>query len=340
MPTLFDVSHLSKTFPSKEGAVSALLDLSLSIDEGEIFGIIGLSGAGKSTLIRCLAHLDTPSCGAIHFLDQDVCHMKKRELRAYRKQIGMIFQHFNLLSSRTVYGNIAYPLEIMGLPKEKQEERIDELLNLVGLSEKRQAYPTQLSGGEKQRVGIARALANSPKLLLCDEATSALDPKTTKEILALLRELNQTFGLTIVLITHEMDVIKQIASRVAVLDGGEIVETGPVSEVFADPKHPTTKSFLQQAHHELPAHIVKPPSANRKLLRLSFKGESAKEPVISQMIRKHSVDANILMGWVDALETTTVGTLILEVTGEENNVKEALAFLQKNTAHVEEIKAP
>lgn len=340
MPTLLDVSHLSKTYPSKEGSVSALCDLSLSIDEGEIFGIIGLSGAGKSTLIRCLAHLDTPTSGSIHFANQDICHMKKGELRGYRKQIGMIFQHFNLLSSRTVYDNIAYPLEIMGLSGEKQEERVAELLHLVGLSEKRLAYPSQLSGGEKQRVGIARALANRPKLLLCDEATSALDPKTTKEILALLRKLNRTLKLTIVLITHEMDVIKQIAGRVAVLDGGAIVETGPVSEVFADPKHPTTKSFLQQAHHELPAHIVKPPSEKRKLLRLSFKGESAKEPWISQMIRNYSVDANILMGWVDALETTTVGTLIIELTGEGSDVKEALVYLQKNLAHVEEIKAP
>lgn len=340
MSILLEVSHLSKTYHSKEGPVSALSDLSLLIEGGEVFGIIGLSGAGKSTLVRCLAHLDTPSCGTILFLGEDLCRMKKERLRGYRKQIGMIFQHFNLLSSRTVYENIAYPLEIMGISGEERKGRIEELLKLVGLSEKRNAYPSRLSGGEKQRVGIARALANRPKLLLCDEATSALDPKTTKEILSLLRHLNQQLGLTIVLITHEMDVIKQIAGRVAVLDGGKIVEMGNVSEVFADPQHPTTKSFLQQSHHELPAHLIKPPSANRKLFRLSFKGESANQPVISQMVRTFAVDANILMGWVDALKTTTIGTLIIELTGEEANLKEALAFLKKNTAHVEEIKAP
>ncbi len=334
MPTVLEIKDLGKKF----GALSALSNISLCIEEGAIFGIIGLSGAGKSTLVRCLAHLDVPTCGRILFNGRDVCSMSKQELRAYRKEVGMIFQHFNLLTSRTAAQNISYPLEIAGWSQEAQKNRTAELLKLVKLTHKGEAFPATLSGGEKQRVGIARAVATHPKLLLCDEATSALDPQTTYEILSLLKTLNEKLSLTIVMITHEMDVIKQICSHVAVLDQGCVVEEGPVSEVFADPKHAITRSFLQQAHHELPAHLIKPPSEKRKLLRLSFKGESAKTPVISQMVRAFAVDANILMGWVDALKTTVVGTLIIEITGERENILDAMAFLKNHTAHVEEIE--
>lgn len=337
MAALLEIKNLSKVFPGKGRSVTALSDVSFHVNQGEIFGIIGLSGAGKSTLVRSLALLERPSSGDIVFEGNSLTSMKKLPLRTYRKKVGMIFQQFNLLSSRTVFENIAYPLEITNVPKEKRRTRIVELLKLVNLSGKIDAYPTELSGGEKQRVGIARALANHPDLLLCDEATSALDPKTTTEILNLLRQLNRDLGLTIVLITHEMDVIKQICNRVAVLEGGALVECGPVSEVFTDPKHPTTKSFLQQTHHHLPAQLLKAPSPTKKMLRLSFKGESAKTPVISQMIRSFSVDANILMGWVDALESTIVGTLFIEVEGSEENVTQALAFLKENTAHCEEV---
>lgn len=264
MTKLLQIKKLSKTFKGKDRLVSALSDVSIEVEKGEVFGIIGLSGAGKSTLIHALGLLERPTSGEIFFAGENLTTMKKKPLRNYRKKIGMIFQQFNLLSSRTVFENIAYPLEIVSIPKNKQQSRIEELLELVNLSDKKNAYPSELSGGEKQRVGIARALANHPDLLLCDEATSALDPKTTKEILNLLRKLNRDLGLTIVLITHEMDVIKQICQKVAVLEDGEVVESGRVSEVFADPKHPTTKSFLKQAHHELPAQLLKPPFAEAK----------------------------------------------------------------------------
>src|ERR1700722_3698666 len=243
--TIIELQSVSKTYQQNDKIIPALDQVSLSIECKDIYGIIGLSGAGKSTLIRCLARLVTPSSGKILFYGVDFASLDKNELRKFRKKTGMIFQHFNLLSSRTVAGNIAYPLEIAGVPKKEQEEWIDELLGLVGLKEKKDAYPSQLSGGEKQRVGIARALANRPDVLFCDEATSALDPKTTKEILKLLKNVHKKLGVTIVLITHEMEVIKQICNKVAVIEHGKIVEEGWVPDVFSDPKHSTTKHFLQ-----------------------------------------------------------------------------------------------
>ncbi|MES2344484.1 MAG: ATP-binding cassette domain-containing protein [Chlamydiota bacterium] len=325
---------------SKEyrGGVYALKNVSLSIEKGEVFGIIGLSGAGKSTLIRILANLITPTSGKVFFSLEDISQFHKKELRSFRFKCGMIFQHFNLLTSRTVFGNVAYPLEIAGYPQEKIAARVDELLRLVGLSNKKHSYPIALSGGEKQRVGIARALAHHPEVLFCDEATSALDPKTTQEILTLLRDLNRNLGVTIVLITHEMDVIKQICHKVAVLENGTVVESGPVAEVFAEPKHPTTQKFLQNSAHEIPEHFYKPPNPTHMLLRLSFKGETAGKPIISQMIREFDVDANILLGWVDNLQTNIVGTLVIEIQGKEDNLQKALAFLHLNKIHCEVMK--
>ena len=337
MPYLLEVKELGKRFRTPEGEIEALSKLSLSVKEGAIFGIIGLSGAGKSTLIRCLTHLDIPTSGKIFFADEEVGAMGKERLRAYRKEVGMIFQQFNLLSSRDVFGNVSFPLEIAGVPEEGRRRRVEELLELVGLNAKGWAHPSQLSGGEKQRVGIARALANYPRMVLSDEATSSLDPKTTREILSLLKSLNHKLKLTILLITHEMDVVKQICSHVAVLGEGRVVESGPVADLFSDPKHPLTKSLLLQTHHELPSHILKAPSEGRKLLRLSFKGEQAKTPVISTMIRTFSVEANILMGWVDALAATIVGTLIIEISGESAKLQEALEYLKENTTHCEEL---
>ena len=244
----------------------------------------------------------------------------------------MIFQHFYLFSSRTVAENIQYPLEISN---QMSEQRVEELLSLVGLMHWKDAYPAALSGGEKQRVGIARALANHPQVLICDEATSALDPKTTREILSLLKKLNEKLGLTIVLITHEMDVIKQICNKVAVIDKGEIVETGDVSKVFTDPQHEITKNFLQNRTHEIPAHFFKERSANVKLLRLSFKGEKAREPVITQMVRNYNVDANILLGWIDSVQNVMVGNLVLELSGTPDNIEKALQFLKNNAVHIE-----
>lgn len=239
-----EIVRLCKTYRSAGKAVQALDNITLTIEQNDVYGIIGLSGAGKSTLIRCIATLLNPTSGTILFKGDDLSQLNRAQLRQFRQQIGMIFQHFNLLSSRTVAGNIAYPLEIAHVSKETQEKRVDELLGLVGLSTKKHVYPALLSGGEKQRVGIARALANHPHVLLCDEATSALDPKTTREILELLKIINKKLGLTILLITHEMGVVKHICNKVAVIENGTIVEQGLVSEVFTDPQHTTTKQFL------------------------------------------------------------------------------------------------
>lgn len=338
MTSLIEIDTVSKTYPGKNGASYALRQVSLEVETGDIYGIIGLSGAGKSTLIRCLSTLVAPTSGRILFSGIDLAKMDKKQLRAFRKKIGMIFQHFNLLSSRTVAENIAYPLEIAGVSQETQAQRIDELLTLVGLKEKKDAYPSLLSGGEKQRVGIARALANHPEVLLCDEATSALDPKTTREILSLLKKIHQTLGITIVLITHEMDVVKSICNKVAVIEKGEIVEKGAISELFVNPSHPTTKHFLQVGSHEIPPEFFKEISPGRKLLRLRFKGKAAGQPIISELVRKFDVDANILMGWIDRLQTLSVGTLIIELTGSPENVQAALRYLSEQNVCCEVIE--
>lgn len=335
---IFEIVSVSKTYAQAKKKVYALEGISLAVEKGDIFGIIGLSGAGKSTLIRCLCRLVTPSSGKVLFQGKDLAQMNKQDLRDFRKNVGMIFQHFNLLSSRSAGGNIAYPLEIAHISKEEQEKRIDELLRLVGLKEKKDAYPSQLSGGEKQRVGIARALANHPEVLLCDEATSALDPKTTREILNLLKSINKKLGLTIILITHEMEVIKQICNKVAVIEKGAIVEEGLVADIFAEPKHETTKHFLQSSSHEIPEQFFKELSPNRKLLRLKFKGKVAGEPIISEIVRKFNVDANILLGWIDHLQTLTIGTLIIELTGDPEGIEKVLKYLPEKSVHFEVIE--
>ncbi len=332
---IIEISAISKTYKHAGKVTHALRDITLAIAKRDIYGIIGLSGAGKSTLIRCLAGLIKPSSGKVSFHNSDISHLKGGNLRNFRLKIGMIFQHFNLLSSRTVAGNITYPLEVAGVSTPEQNKRVDELLGLVGLSSKKDVYPSSLSGGEKQRVGIARALANHPEVLFCDEATSALDPRTTKEILDLLKTINKKLGVTIVLITHDMEVIKRVCNRVAVIEAGRIVEEGLVSQVFAEPQHPTTKHFIQGSSHEIPEEFFKPPSPNRKLLRLRFKGTAASEPLISQIVKKYHVDANILLGWIDRLQTTTVGTLIVELTGTAEGISGALGYLAEKTVHHE-----
>jgi D-methionine transport system ATP-binding protein len=335
MTICIEVDRLSKTYLHEKKEIQALEEISLIIERGDVYGIIGQSGAGKSTLIRALAGLVPPTSGSILFQGIDIAHMDRVSQLRFRKKIGMIFQHFNLLSSRTVWGNIAYPLEIAGVGKEEKSKRIEELLELVSLRDKRDAYPSQLSGGEKQRVGIARALANHPEVLFCDEATSALDPKTTKEVLSLLKSINQKLELTIVLITHEMEVVKQICNKVAVLDKGRIVEKGLVATIFTEPEHPITQHFLQSASHDIPAEFYKEISPKRKLLRLRFKGEVAGEPIISELIKTFHVDANILLGWIDRLQTLTCGTLIIELSGSAQGVQDSLDYLTKKSVHYE-----
>ncbi len=329
---IIEIRNLSKRF----GNTFALKEINLAVYPKEIFGIIGMSGAGKSTLIRCLATLEKPSKGAIFLKGDELTGLDKKQLRTKRKQIGMIFQHFNLFFSRTALENIMYPLEISGVPKEERLKRAHELIELVGLTGKENLYPTQLSGGQKQRVAIARALANYPEVLLCDEATSALDPHTTHSILELLSALNQKLGLTIVLITHEMQVIKEICTKVAVLEHGEVVEEGETGTLFAQPQHPTTKRFLQNMSHEIPDHIL-PEGDNQELLRLSFTGTSAKEPVISRLIREYQVEVNILFGSIDILKKETVGCLVIALSGSSDERQKARQFLADQDVFWEEV---
>lgn len=317
---VISVKHLSKSYQTHE----ALKGIDLEIRRGEVFGIIGMSGAGKSTLMRCLTGLEKPSRGEVLFLNSP------------KEKFGMIFQHFNLFSSRTAFDNIAYPLEIAKVPLNKRKERVKELLGLVGLAEKGDFYPSKLSGGEKQRIAIARALANHPRILFCDEATSALDPRTTRSILSLLLELNERLGVTLVLITHEMAVIKQICTHVAVLENGEIVEKGRVEELFAHPKHPTTLAFLQSMTHEVPEQLYSD-KPNAVLLRLWFSGGSAKEPIISRLIRRYPVEVNILMGGIDLVRNEAIGNLVIELTGEREERYRARAFLEEQGVVCDEL---
>lgn len=321
------IKNLTKSYRTQPDAppLYALKEIHLLVKKGDVFGIIGMSGAGKTTLMRCLTALERPTEGGVFISGEEITALSGPPLRRARKKIGMIFQHFNLFSSRTVLDNIAYPLELEGVSREQRIERSRELLALVGLAAKESAYPAQLSGGEKQRVAIARALVNNPDVLLCDEATSALDPRTTHAILELLSKLNERLGLTIILITHEMEVIKQICTHVAVLEHGEVVEQGPVEELFARPKHPTTQRFLQNMIHEFPEHLKK---ENALLLRLSFTKGTAQQPIISRMLRQHAVEVNILLGGIDVLKTETIGNLIVELSGDPDERSRARSFLE------------
>lgn len=339
---LIKIEHLTKKYTSRQGSVMALEDISLDIPRGAIYGIIGLSGAGKSTLVRCLNRLEEPTSGKIVVDDQDLTRMSSRELRQARQKIGMIFQHFHLLQSRTVAGNIAFPLEIAGYTKPEIEKRVKELLPLVGLVEKAEAYPSQLSGGQKQRVGIARALATNPKVLLCDEATSALDPQTTLSILNLLRDINQQFGLTIIMITHEMKVIKEICSDVAVIDSSKIVEHGPVESVFIQPQSSIAKEFISTVFpNELPADLLRELAthSDSQIVRIQFLGSRASDPIIADLMKECDVRANILYGSIDHLRSTLFGTLTLELQGNQEQLTRAHDYLDKRGLKVEVIQS-
>lgn len=335
------VEDVGKVFHSKNGDVVAVENVSLEIEEGEIFGVIGYSGAGKSTLIRLFNGLEAPTKGSLYIAGKDITRMKGSELRATRQKIGMIFQHFNLLWSRSVRGNISFPLEIAGVPKKEREQRVDELVKLVGLQGRENAYPSQLSGGQKQRVGIARALANNPRVLLCDEATSALDPQTTDSILDLLQDINKKLGLTIILITHEMHVIRKICHRVAVMDSGRIVEVAPVLEIFKNPQQPITKRFIQQVTEmddtkEIISHLVKKYPGG-KIVRLTFVGDAAEQPIITELIKNMPVTVNILQGNVSQTQDGAYGTLFIHLNGDENDIKRSIEFLNDRHVGVEVI---
>ena len=339
---MIDLQNVEKTYFSKNGDVHALKKTNLHINAGEIFGIIGLSGAGKSTLIRCINMLETPTAGKVFVDGQELTAMRNSELRKARQNIGMIFQHFNLLASRTVYDNIAFPLEIQGIDKAVIKQKVEPLLELVGLTDRRDHYPSQLSGGQKQRVGIARALASNPKILLCDEATSALDPQTTKSILELLRDINKRLNLTIVMITHQMQVVKDICDRVAVIEHGSIIEEGSLLDLFTNPQTATTKEFISTINNvELPA-ILKNTKIfldyqpnTTPIIRISFIGNSAGDPLISTLIKNYSVDVNIIYGNIDSIKDTPYGTMVVELSGTKDNMETAISYLQERNLKIE-----
>ena len=343
---MIELQSIVKDFNVKGGNVHAVRDVSIKIDDGEIFGIIGFSGAGKSTLVRCINLLEKPTSGKVIIDGRDLTAMDEKQLREERKKIGMIFQHFNLMRARTVYGNIAFPLKKSGLSKEEKDKKIMSLLNLVGLEDKKDAYPSQLSGGQKQRVAIARALANDPKVLLCDEATSALDPQTTKSILHLLKQVNETLGITIVVITHEMAVVKDICDRVAIMELGRVVEEGTTEDVFVHPKEKVTRDFIGTASnvdkiYELidQGNDLTKLEKGEKMVMLTYSANNAGTPVISYLAEAFNVTANIIYGNIDILKGKTIGKLVVTLSGEPENLEKALAYIKEQKVELEVIKA-
>ncbi|MFS1514513.1 methionine ABC transporter ATP-binding protein [Chengkuizengella sp. SCS-71B] len=336
---MIKLKQVTKTYETGDSIVTAVQKVDLNIAAGEIFGIIGYSGAGKSTLIRLLNGLETPTHGTITVAERNMTTISRRELRKARQEIGMIFQHFNLLWSRTVQENISFPLEIAGIPKKERMNIVNEMIKLVGLEGRKNSYPSQLSGGQKQRVGIARALANRPKVLLCDEATSALDPQTTDSILDLLVDINQKLGITIVLITHEMHVIRKICHRVAMMEDGQVVEEGNVFDVFQNPQQSMTKRFVNQ--------VIEPESSNEmienllvqhpkgKVIQLTFIGDTAEMPLITNVIRKFDVSFNILHGKVSQTYGGAVGTMFVHVDGEPEKVEHSIKYIRQQKVKVE-----
>ncbi|MDN4074954.1 methionine ABC transporter ATP-binding protein [Fictibacillus terranigra] len=331
---MIEVRNLVKVYRSKKKEIVGVNNVSLSVKAGEIYGIIGYSGAGKSSLLRCLNLLEKPTSGEVEIDGVNLPSLKGEDLRKARLKIGMIFQHFHLVSSKTVYENIAFALKAAGKSKDEAEKRVLELLDLVGLADKKEQYPAQLSGGQKQRVGIARALANNPKVLLCDEATSALDPSTTKSILNLLKDINRKLGLTIVLITHEMEVVKEICHKVAVMQNGEVIEEGGVYDIFSNPQEPLTKDFINSIlQFELPQQLIQ--NRKGKIIRIQFKGEIAEESVVSELFQKYKVKGNILHGKIEYIQEIPLGIFIMELTGEDSEVERAIEYITEKTRSLE-----
>ena len=342
---MIELTHISKNFASGGRTVHAVQDVSLSIGKGEIFGIIGFSGAGKSTLVRCINLLERPTSGSVTVDGKEMTALSARELRQARKKIGMIFQHFNLMPSRTVFGNVAYPLCGSGLSGEQIADKVHRLLELVGIGDKAEAYPKQLSGGQKQRVAIARALANDPNVLLCDEATSALDPQTTKAILRLLKDLNEKLGITVVIITHEMAVVKEICDRVAVMEHGRVVEQGEVFNVFADPRQEITRSFIyttsnlrkieELIEEDSPVVQLKP---GELIVRLSYIQRNVSEPLISTVSRKFDITLNIIFSDIAIVQNAPIGGTVAIISGERAQITQAMQYLIEKNVGVEVIR--
>ena len=332
METMIQIKDVTKTFVGKDNTVEALKGINLDIHKGEIYGIIGMSGAGKSTLVRCLNFLERPTSGTVLVEGKDLSTLKDNELRKMRTQIAMIFQHFNLLMQRTVLDNVCFPMEITKTSRKDAVKRARELLEIVGLSQKELSYPAQLSGGQQQRVAIARALATNPKILLCDEATSALDPTTTKAILALLKEINEKYGITIVIITHEMAVVQEICSHVAIIDEGSLAETGTVEEVFSRPKSKAAKKLVfrgEEKHYD--------EMRGKRCIRIVFSSNSSYEPVIANMVLACNAPVNILLADTQDIGGVAHGQMILQLPEEEVTAEKMIQYLKNRKLEVEEL---
>lgn len=335
---MIEFRHVSKVFTTGKVKIQALDDVSLTIRKGETFGVIGYSGAGKSTLIRCVNLLEQPTSGEVIIAGTNVRTLTQRDLRRLRRKIGMIFQGYNLLETATVYDNVAIPLKLEGVNKKLIKERTEKYLGIVGLSDRARAYPSQLSGGQKQRVAIARALAHEPEVLLSDEATSALDPNTTDAILDLLLEVNRELGITIFLITHQLNVIQRICDRVAVMEKGQIIEQGTVVDVFSKPRAPLTRQFVRNASRvKIPQQLRRELLARGKLFVLTFLGESSTEPALATLARRFDVLPSIIAGGIDQLKDQSIGTLVVHLQGNREELDHAVSFLQSKHILVKEV---
>lgn len=336
--------HVSKTFQTKNGPFDALKDVSFEIEKGDIYGVIGYSGAGKSTLIRMVNALETPTSGNVWVEGKDIGTLNQKELRNLRKGIGMIFQQFNLLESKTIYDNVAIALKLNGVSKKDIEKRVTELLDFVELSDKKYSYPGQLSGGQKQRVGIARALANNPSILLCDEATSALDPKTTDSILELLKKINEMLHITIVIITHEMNVIQKICNKVAVMDYGQVVETGSVIQVFSDPRSDIARRFVGNLIRDvIPEPLVESirrETRNSRLLRIKLENTDSTEPLLWEINRRFEVETNILYSTINVIQGIVVGIMLVLFIGTDAEIEKAEQYILESKEEYREVTLP
>ena len=339
---IIQLKDIDVTFHNEGKTIEAVKNVSIDVQKGDVFGVIGYSGAGKSTLVRVINLLQQPTSGSVIVNNQDMLKLSQKDLRKARRNIGMIFQHFNLMNSLTVYGNVDFPLRDSGLSKAERKKKIDHLLDIVGLSDRAHNYPSQLSGGQKQRVAIARALASDPEILISDEATSALDPKTTTEILNLLGRLNKELGITIVIITHEMDAIKQICNRVAVMENGQLIEEGSLLTIFGQPKEKLTKDFVNTSTHigsvldEIRESGIVDKLSGR-LIELNYIGDSTNEPIVVELYKRFEVEANILFSNIERLQNTTVGIMLFALTGEDQKVEEAIKYLNSLNVNIKEI---
>ncbi|PMD72148.1 methionine ABC transporter ATP-binding protein [Companilactobacillus nuruki] len=339
---IIQLKNIDVTFHNEGKTIEAVKDVSIDVKKGDVFGVIGYSGAGKSTLVRVINLLQKPTAGSVVVNNQNMLQLSQKDLRSARRNIGMIFQHFNLMNSLTVYGNVDFPLRDSGLSKSERKQKIDRLLDIVGLADRAKNYPSQLSGGQKQRVAIARALANDPEILISDEATSALDPKTTTEILDLLGRLNKELGITIVIITHEMDAIKQICNRVSVMENGRLIEEGDLLSIFGNPKEQLTKDFVNTSTHigSVLDEIRDSGIVNKlsgRLIELNYIGDSTNEPIVVELYKRFKVEANILFSNIERLQNTTVGIMLFALTGDDDKVEEAIQYLNGLKVNVKEI---